>query len=109
MPDAALLAAVAAGAGLVSCFGTRALIPLLRAAAVLDRPNKRSLHAAPIPRGGGIAVIGAILLVWLALMLARTYSTWLSVFILGGLALAVVSWIDDLRGLPPAVRLMAQF
>src|SRR5260370_7904553 len=70
MPGAALLAAVTAGAGLVACLGTRALIPLLRGAAVLDRPNERSLHVAPIPRGGGIAVVGAIVLVWLALILA---------------------------------------
>src|SRR6266853_597404 len=69
MPQDALLAAViAAGAGLIACLGTRALIPLLRRRAVLDRPNERSSHAMPTPRGGGIAVVGAILLGWLALI-----------------------------------------
>ncbi len=70
--DPVLLAAIPAAAGLTACLGTRALIPLLRRAAVLDRPNERSLHEAPTPRGGGIALVGAILLAWLALIGGRS-------------------------------------
>src|SRR5260370_31990187 len=108
MPEAALIAAIAAGAGLIACLGTRALIPLLRGAAVLDRPNKRSLHAAPIPRGGGIAVVGAIALAWLILILAGAAGAPLGGVIAGGMLLAAVSWRDDRRGLSPGMRLMAQ-
>jgi UDP-N-acetylmuramyl pentapeptide phosphotransferase/UDP-N-acetylglucosamine-1-phosphate transferase len=108
MPDAALLAAVSAGAALIACLGTRALIPLLRRAAVLDRPNERSSHAAPTPRGAGIAVIGAILLAWLALLAAGMAGPRLLVICLGAALLAAISWLDDLRGLSPAVRLLAQ-
>src|SRR5713226_4120506 len=108
MPEAALLAAVSAGAGLAACLGTRALIPLLRGAAVLDRPNERSLHEAPTPRGGGIAVVGAILLVWLALILAGLAAPALLAVPLGAVLLAAVSWRDDRRGLSPGMRLMAQ-
>jgi UDP-N-acetylmuramyl pentapeptide phosphotransferase/UDP-N-acetylglucosamine-1-phosphate transferase len=104
-----VLAAIVAGAGVVACLGTFALIPVLRRAAVLDRPNERSSHLAPTPRGGGIAVVVAILFAWLALTLAGAYTMWLGVVMLGGALLAAVSWIDDLRGLPPAVRLLAQF
>jgi UDP-N-acetylmuramyl pentapeptide phosphotransferase/UDP-N-acetylglucosamine-1-phosphate transferase len=65
----------------------------------LDRPNERSLHQKPVPRIGGIAVLlgGALpvgfgaLGMWLPMVLA--------------LILAVVSLLDDLRGLPTAVRL----
>src|SRR5437763_7064122 len=108
MREVALLAAAAAGAGLVSCLGTRALIPLLHRRAVLDRPNERSLHAVPVPRGGGIAVVGAIVLAWLALSLGRGLALNIPAVLLGTLLLAIVSWRDDVGGLPPAVRLVAQ-
>jgi UDP-N-acetylmuramyl pentapeptide phosphotransferase/UDP-N-acetylglucosamine-1-phosphate transferase len=109
MPNSALLAvAISGGAGLVACIGTRALIPLLHRAAVLDRPNERSLHAAPTPRGGGIAVVGAILLAWLGLIVAGLVAPSLSAVVLGAVLLAAVSWRDDVRGLPPGVRLAAQ-
>lgn len=108
MASAALSAAVSAAAGLVACLGTRALIPLLRRAAVLDRPNERSLHQAPVPRGGGIAVVAAIVLAWLALMRAGLIAWSLSVVLFGALLLAVVSWWDDRGGLAPAVRLAVQ-
>ena len=62
------LFSIVAGAGLIAWLGTGALIPLLRRRAVLDRPNERSLHQVPVPRGGGIAVVGAMLLAWVALI-----------------------------------------
>jgi UDP-N-acetylmuramyl pentapeptide phosphotransferase/UDP-N-acetylglucosamine-1-phosphate transferase len=102
------LPATAAAAGLVACLGTRALIPLLRRAAVLDRPNERSLHQAPTPRGGGIAVVGAILGAWLLLILARLAPPLLLAVAAGALLLAAISWHDDRRGLSPAIRLAVQ-
>jgi UDP-N-acetylmuramyl pentapeptide phosphotransferase/UDP-N-acetylglucosamine-1-phosphate transferase len=108
MPGPLLFAAVIAAAGLIACLGTRALIPLLRRAAVLDRPNERSLHEAPTPRGGGIALIAAILLSWLALIAAGAVAPLLVVVLFGAAMLAAISWIDDLRGLSPALRLPAQ-
>lgn len=109
MADPVLLAAIPAAAGLTACLGTRALIPLLRRAAVLDHPNERSLHEAPTPRGGGIALIGAILLAWLALMAAGAAGPRLLAVLGGAALLAAISWVDDLRGLSPATRLLAQF
>lgn len=71
------------------------------AAFALDQPNERSLHERPVPRTGGIAVIlgaaaGPFLvegLYWLPMVLA--------------LLLAGVSLLDDLRGMPTALRLVA--
>src|ERR1700682_1907673 len=103
-----LLAAIVAGSGLIACLGTRGLIPLWRRRAVLDRPNERSLHATPIPRGGGIAVVGAILLAWLGLSELVLSSAISRPMLLGAMLLAATCWVDDLRGLPPAVRLAAQ-
>lgn len=108
MPGPLLFAAVIAATGLLACLGTRALIPLLRRAAVLDRPNERSLHEAPTPRGGGIALIAAILLAWLALIAAGAVASLLFVVLFGAVLLAAISWIDDLRGLSPTPRLLAQ-
>src|SRR5204862_3380310 len=67
----------------------------------LDRPNERSLHATPVPRTGGIAVllgsaVGACLGAW-ALWLPAACAA----------ALAALSFADDLRGLPTAARLTA--
>jgi len=108
MPGSLLLAAVIAATGLLACVGTRALIPLLHRAAVLDHPNERSLHEAPTPRGGGIALIAAILLAWLALIAAGAVAPRLYVVLFGAALLAAISWIDDMRGLSPAPRLLAQ-
>ncbi len=77
--------------------------------AILDHPNERSSHTAPTPRGGGIGVMAVLLPAWAAiLVLAAAGGTWWLVP-LGALALACVSWLDDLRGLSPPARLLAQF
>jgi UDP-N-acetylmuramyl pentapeptide phosphotransferase/UDP-N-acetylglucosamine-1-phosphate transferase len=109
MERSSLLALIVAGAGGVACFGTLALIPLLRRGAVLDRPNERSSHAAPTPRGGGIAVTAGILAAWLAFILTGVVPPLFITVLLGAAILAGVSWLDDLRGLPAGVRLLAQF
>jgi UDP-N-acetylmuramyl pentapeptide phosphotransferase/UDP-N-acetylglucosamine-1-phosphate transferase len=101
-------AGVAVAAGLLTCAMTRMLIPVLARREILDHPNDRSSHRVPTPRGGGIAVIVSLLLGWIAL--GRTGSAPYGVYGLGlGTAfLAIVSWIDDLGGVSPLLRLLAQ-
>jgi UDP-N-acetylmuramyl pentapeptide phosphotransferase/UDP-N-acetylglucosamine-1-phosphate transferase len=71
------------------------------AALALDEPNRRSLHECPVPRTGGIAVLlGA------AVSLGLGAAPLLLPFGLG-LLLALVSFLDDLYGLPTAGRLVA--
>ena len=108
MGEAAWLMAVALATGLLTCLTTRLLIPILAHREILDCPNERSSHQVPTPRGGGIAVIGSTLLAWA--VFARTESMPSGVFgiVLGAVLLAAVSWFDDLRGLSPIVRLLAQ-
>jgi UDP-N-acetylmuramyl pentapeptide phosphotransferase/UDP-N-acetylglucosamine-1-phosphate transferase len=66
----------------------------------LDTPNERSLHAAPIPRTGGIAIVLGTCGAGVALGM--------SVPLLGSiLALALLSFLDDRRPLSPRVRLTA--
>jgi UDP-N-acetylmuramyl pentapeptide phosphotransferase/UDP-N-acetylglucosamine-1-phosphate transferase len=102
-------AGIAATTGILSAFGTRRLIPLLLRRGMLDRPNERSSHTVPTPRGGGIAVVGTLLLAWLLLLLLGEVRPALAAVMLGSVALAAVSWIDDLGGLPQGLRLLAQF
>jgi UDP-N-acetylmuramyl pentapeptide phosphotransferase/UDP-N-acetylglucosamine-1-phosphate transferase len=84
------------------------LIPLLRRRGILDYPNERSLHQVATPRGGGIALTGTVLLVWAALGMGGFVSPVVIGILLGTLLVAIVSWIDDLRGLSPALRLAVQ-
>jgi len=108
MADALLPAEVAIATGLLCWIATGALIPILRRRDVLDHPNARSSHRVPTPRGGGIAVTGAVLLAWLALYRTGSVTTGLISVSLGAGVLAAVSWVDDLRGLSPGIRLLAQ-
>ncbi|MDP6351218.1 MAG: glycosyl transferase [Alphaproteobacteria bacterium] len=98
------LAAATAGVSWALC---AALLPILRARAILDHPNARSSHARPTPRGGGIAVIGAVVVVWVAIA-ALGAAEFPAILLIGAAGLALVSWFDDLKGLGPAPRLAAQ-
>jgi len=79
---------------------------LLRARARLpqDVPNQRSLHATPLPRGGGIAIWAGWLpvVLWTSSGSATPLPQWLVPFLL----LAVVSLRDDVRALGVGVRLL---
>jgi UDP-N-acetylmuramyl pentapeptide phosphotransferase/UDP-N-acetylglucosamine-1-phosphate transferase len=108
MGDLVLPAAVALATGALSCLATRALIPILRHRDVLDHPNERSSHRVPTPRGGGIAVIGSLLLAWVLLARAGLVMPGVIGIAIGAVLTAAISWIDDLRGLSPILRLVAQ-
>jgi UDP-N-acetylmuramyl pentapeptide phosphotransferase/UDP-N-acetylglucosamine-1-phosphate transferase len=101
-------AAVAVATGLLTCLTTRALIPILAHREILDRPNERSSHRVATPRGGGIAVIASILLAWIVLTQTGTVPRGVFAITFGAVLLAAISWLDDLRGLSPVGRLLAQ-
>jgi UDP-N-acetylmuramyl pentapeptide phosphotransferase/UDP-N-acetylglucosamine-1-phosphate transferase len=86
---------------------TRVLVPLL-GRAVLDRPNERSSHKVPTPRGGGIAVLGTVLPAWVAAIWLGWAPGETVAAIVGAVVLATVSFADDARGLPAGARLVAQ-
>ena len=101
---------IAAGvAFLVSVLGTRLLIGVLSARQILDRPNERSSHTAPTPRGGGIAVTLAVLCGWLAAqyMSLGAIEAVLLVALFSTIGLAALSFLDDVKGLPASVRFTA--
>lgn len=87
---------------LFSLLGTRLLILALRRRNVLlDRPNERSNHVAPTPRGGGLAVVFALIIC--LVQVDFPYGPLFSM-----LLLAAVSLLDDLITVPPLYRLMVQ-
>lgn len=73
---------------------------------LLDVPNKRSSHAVPTPRTGGIAILlGVIAGVAVAGSLASNPT---GALLLGAVTLGAVSLYDDSRTLPRHSRLLAQ-
>lgn len=93
-----MLAGLAIASFVVALVAVRVLLSRFGSFA-LDEPNERSLHARPVPRSGGLAIlIGA------AVSLGFGAATlWLPMLI--ALGLAVVSFLDDLRGMPTVLRL----
>ncbi|HEV7756313.1 MAG TPA: glycosyltransferase family 4 protein [Mycobacteriales bacterium] len=84
------------------------ILPLLRRSGVLDVPGVRSSHTTPVPRGAGVAVMLGIL-VAAALPLGRPEDRLVIGVVVGAAVLyALVGFADDLRGLQPVPRLVAQ-
>jgi len=95
-----------------------ALIPsfiltyLVRKAAIkksiVDKPNERSSHTTPTPRGGGLAIV----IVWFGgliyLFFQKQIEESLFYALLSGVVLAVISLLDDLFDLKPSIRIIAQ-
>jgi UDP-N-acetylmuramyl pentapeptide phosphotransferase/UDP-N-acetylglucosamine-1-phosphate transferase len=101
--------AAATAAFLASAISTRVVLHFLKRKRILDRPNERSSHALPTPRGLGLGVVPVVVLAWLligALWPSAPYET----LVVCGVAsvLAGLSWVDDIRTLPAAPRLLAQ-
>lgn len=71
---------------------------------IFDIPNPRSSHSRPTPRGGGLAIVAVTLVVgeWYALTHALPRAV--VAYLLGGLLIAVISGLDDLRSLDSRVR-----
>ena len=98
--------AIAGASAFAAWLATGALLRLLHRYAVLDHPNPRSSHTRPTPRGGGLAVVATIGLAWL--MIWGVFETpFVPLIVLLAVGLAALSWLDDLKGLPVAIRLLA--
>jgi UDP-N-acetylmuramyl pentapeptide phosphotransferase/UDP-N-acetylglucosamine-1-phosphate transferase len=87
--------------GMVSFLVLRWLLSSRPEGLPLDHPNERSLHDTPVPRSGGIGIMAGIFVAGMLLA-----SQWPLLLACAGL-LALLSFLDDLRGLSAAVRLAA--
>ncbi len=103
-----VLVLACAAAAALAWAATWAVLRSLVRFEVYDRPNPRSSHARPKARGGGLALIPVVLFAWIAAaswLGAAAPGFWLA---LAAAGLAVVSWLDDLKGLPAGLRLAVQ-
>ncbi|MFL6592192.1 MAG: MraY family glycosyltransferase [Luteimonas sp.] len=76
---------------------------------LVDLPGERRSHTVPTPRGGGIAIVVAMLvaLAW-ALATDAAHPRFLAAAGAGLVLIAGIGWIDDHRPLPPWPRLVVQ-
>lgn len=78
----------------------------LLAASILDNPNERSMHSAPVPRGGGIALWLTVLPVWIIYDIYSGQFPEHLFLLLAVAGLIIVSWLDDKKSLPARERFM---
>lgn len=77
------------------------------ASQLIDRPNERSSHKVPTPRGGGVAIVVTFLVGLTALGLSGRVELRLVVAtIAGGLVVAVLGFLDDRSSLPASLRFL---
>ena len=105
MSLAALVAAVAVGAALA----TAVFVHLAPRLGLLDVPNDRSSHAAPVPRGGGLPLLGGAFIGVAAASMFDSdgLSTPTLAVGIGAVIVGLVGLLDDRFGLPPLLRLLA--
>lgn len=71
----------------------------------MDQPNERSLHVAPVPRTGGLALMSGALAGWALLWPAA----WLVPALISVGLLMTISLLDDVMGLPARWRFLVHF
>ena len=104
------LVLLVAAAAALSWAGTGLARRYALARNVLDVPTHRSSHAAPTPRGGGMAVVAVFLAGTAALAGLGVVSGGTALALAGGGAVvAGVGWMDDHGGLPARWRALAHF
>ena len=81
-------------------------------ARIMDRPDARKAHTRPTPKGGGVGVVVAFMLGIAVLYgyadFARLGESYFRGVIVAAFAIAVVSFLDDLRDWPFTVKLATQ-
>lgn len=94
----------------IALVGTGVVRRYAQARRVLDVPNERSSHASPTPRGGGLAVVIAVLTGILTVAVrGHRHGGFLVALLGGGVVVAAVGFLDDHHGVPPWLRLVAHF
>lgn len=106
---------MAGGVGILSWWLTDRLVGKAAMLGPIDHPNDRSLHHVPTPRTGGIAIVMSTFIGFIAWNIVAFWaneqalsrfdrSPELIAILLGTLFLAVVSFLDDRKGLPVWIR-----
>jgi Fuc2NAc and GlcNAc transferase len=98
------------GAFIASAFSTALVRFYLIRRNVLDIPNRRSSHSVPTPVGGGLGIVLVFLATVPWLVHTGTLAGSLAWALTGGgLAVALVGFLDDDLGVPARLRLLVHF
>lgn len=111
--------AKASAMGALACGVSLALTPLVRGLmrrlGAVDQPDPRRVNRVPVPRGGGLAVVVAVLValavawgLWPEMMAAQPFSKVLWPYLASTGLLVAVGAVDDRWGVPAKVKLLAQ-
>lgn len=92
----------------VSAFLTGLMLRYAMSRQLLDRPNERSSHSVPTPRGGGIAIVIAFL-GGLIMLEDGTSAATMTALLVGGIGVAIVGFVDDHGHIAARWRLLAHF
>ncbi|MDE1900944.1 MAG: glycosyltransferase family 4 protein [Alphaproteobacteria bacterium] len=98
-------AAVIAASFAASMILTALVRQILLRRAMLDIPNERSSHSAPVPRGGGWAIVAVMLPGLAGASFVFDHDIRQVPLIIGIMLLAGISWLDDRKGMGAAQRL----
>lgn len=92
---------------LLTALITRGWIKLAKARLILDTPERRRLHLAPVPRAGGIgiAVVMMFASLFVYLVLSNGDPVWI-VIIVAIVIFSVLGFRDDLKPMPPGRKLL---
>ncbi len=104
---------------LIACTLSLILTPIartvMRRVGAVDLPDPRRVNRIPVPRGGGIAVIlafyGALAIAWgffPNLFAHSSFTAILPWFAGASLLLMTVGLVDDIKGVAPVTKLLAQ-
>jgi UDP-GlcNAc:undecaprenyl-phosphate GlcNAc-1-phosphate transferase len=88
--------------------GSACIVWFMTRVGALDHPGARSSHSTPTPKGGGVGIVCAFLagMVWLAS--GGVHPPGLLAVLAAGALIAAVSYMDDVRLWPFAIKLAAQ-
>jgi Fuc2NAc and GlcNAc transferase len=103
-----ILTGVSAGAFLCVCVGVAAILRYARGEYLLDIPNERSSHTHPVPRGGGLPVVGVVIVGSAIATGWMNISTANALTLIAAAAVAALGWLDDVHTVSAMMRLMIQ-
>lgn len=104
--DLALLAAIAVGMAVLSAAGTHLALSYARRRGLVDEPGERRSHVSPTPRGGGIGIVAACLLMLLVIAANDAHPLPWALIAAGLSLVAGIGWWDDHRPLQAWPRLL---
>lgn len=107
-----MIASIALLAFSLSYISARALASLSPQLGLVDKPNARSSHVSPTPRGGGIAVLSSLIVCSLCYRLTAGVNIqfdilWIEIVVIATL-IGAMGTADDILGLSPKLRLFFQ-